>query len=90
MTARPRIAPFLAVQACLATALLLWRILGVDAARLPGDWVFVLSLYALAAALVPGEKAATGLALAAGGWLATIHAWGQVPLVLAALRQGAP
>jgi hypothetical protein len=88
--AKAHIPLYVVVQAALAVAVLLWRVLGVDGARLPADWPFVLSLYALASVFVSNERAATGLALAAGGWLAAIHLSGQVPLVLAALRQGPP
>lgn len=90
MAPRAPMPPFLAVQACVATLVLLWRVLGVDAERLPGDWPFALAAYALAAVFVRGERAGSWLALGAGAWMAGIHLWGQVPLAVAALRQGSP
>ena len=90
MTSRPPLPRFLVAQACVATLVLVWRLLGVDAERLPADWPFALSLYALAAVFVRTERAGAWLALAAGTWLATLHLWGQVPLAIGALRQGSP
>jgi hypothetical protein len=81
---------FQVAQACVAMLLLCWRVLGVDAERLPGDWPFAFSIFALAASLVRNERAISWLALGAGAWLTGIHLWGQLPLAIAALRQGSP